>query len=420
MWTYTFGCKVNQFDTSKIELDTSSDHDWVINRRSQSPQAVVINTCTVTESADKQARQLVRRIKRNHPEAKLIVTGCYAESRPEDFTKYGVTTVPIRQQHQISDHLGISQAKPKPLVELPTIIKRTRASLKMQDGCNAYCSFCILPYVRGRSKSIELPALVKLAQSYESHGYLELIVTGTHIGAYGRDLSPRLRFSDALKAILDATKHIEIRISSLEPTTLTPDIIKLFGESSRILPHFHIPMQSGSDTVLKRMNRKNRVQNYADRIEKLSNQRPDTAIGADVIVGYCGETQEEFEETRSVIEKLPLTYLHVFPYSGRPGTKAVSMEDNVPVAEKRRRVSVLRAISEKKSAQFYQQHLGKEMPVLLEKKRDARGRIMGHTSNYIPVAVEGHDRLMETKPLVKLLALERNDQNELSVCGQMV
>lgn len=422
LWTYTFGCKVNQFDTSQMELDVSQDSRWRINDKTKEPNAVLINTCTVTESADKQARQLVRRIQRKHPEAKVVVTGCYAQSRPQDFENLGVTSIiPMKEQAKLGESLDLDKNHAKEMKELPTVFRRTRAFLKMQDGCNAYCSFCILPYVRGRSRSIELEKIIELAQSYETHHYSELIVTGTHIGTYGRDLNPRMKLAEALQQMLDETESINMRISSLEPTTLTPDIIRLSRNNERIMPHFHIPMQSGCDSVLRRMNRKNTVENYVSRVTKLSESKPNMGLGADVIVGFCGETDSEFEQTRSVVAQLPFTYLHVFPYSPRPDTKASGFEDTVPVEEKKRRVHVLRQIAKQKSKAFCEKHQGRTVPVLLEKKRDEDGKITGHTHNYIRVKVDGPDRLMEMQVDVKLADLfENNSGDSFGMYGEVV
>lgn len=338
--TYTFGCKVNKADTVAMEERLKKEAGGV-HTKTKAPDLVVVNTCTVTASADRQARQYIRRVHRKHPSAQIVVTGCYAEKEPERFRSVeGVShVVPIREQWKISETLGLGAAS-KELVPIERFGDQTRAFLKMQDGCNAYCSFCVLPYVRGRSRSIPLKDLVTQAESFERNRYREIVVTGTHIGVYGHDFQPRTRLSNALCEILEKTQSLSIRVSSLEPTTLTPDIIRLVSEEGRIRPHFHIPLQSGSDDVLRRMNRKYRTRNYADRIRALARTRDEMAIGADVIVGYPLETQSEFDETVDSISSLPITYLHVFPFSPRPGTRAGTLMDNVQGDEKHRRLKI--------------------------------------------------------------------------------
>lgn len=403
--TYTFGCKVNLFDTSSIErLLEKKGGATVDDRQFKTPDTVVVNTCTVTEAADKQARQLIRKISRKHPNAKIVVTGCYAQSKPQEIKEMtGVShVVSLNDQYKLPQMLGWNNEEAKEEY-LTVYSKRTRANLKLQNGCNAYCSFCILPYIRGRSSSIELNHLLEQARFYQEQGHHEIVLTGTHVGGWGRDLNPRRRFSEAVQAIIDVVPNMNIRISSLEPTTLTPDLIKVIRNNPQIQPHFHIPLQSGSDTVLRRMNRKYKIKNFRDRINALFATKPNTSIGTDAIVGYPGETNEEFQQTYDLLVELPINYFHVFPYSPRPGTKSNTLVDDVPFEVKKERVNILRKLSQEKRAAYFSNFVQSEQKILVEKSRDDQGRLCGVTAHYIPVRFEGADRLMRREVEVRLL-----------------
>jgi threonylcarbamoyladenosine tRNA methylthiotransferase MtaB len=411
--TYTFGCKVNFYDTSQMEaVMQRGDQAVVDHQKSHAPDAIVINTCTVTESADKQARQLIRKLKREHPLAKIVVTGCYAQENPGEIQAMDEVNavVPIRAYPSLPQVLGWQeQISTEPVV---VTSQRTRANLKIQDGCNAYCSFCIIPYVRGKSTSIEMPVLLHQASQYVAQGHQELVITGTHIAGYGRDLKPRLRLSDVLYQLVRQHPDIALRISSLEPVGLTPDFFKALRDIPNVRPHFHIPLQSGSDDVLKKMNRKYKVQHYQRRIETLHAIYDRVNIGSDVIVGFPGETKRDFDQTVALVETLPMTYLHVFPYSQRPGTKANQYEETVSVQEKKRRVRTLRTLSEQKKQAFYQQFSGETHSVLVEKKRNAAGLLKGYTPHYLPVQMAGGDRLMEKEVQVRLEQCKQDDKGQ--------
>ncbi|MEZ4703818.1 MAG: tRNA (N(6)-L-threonylcarbamoyladenosine(37)-C(2))-methylthiotransferase MtaB [Bdellovibrionota bacterium] len=370
---HTFGCKVNYADSMEMEDRLMGFGGQSVSGEAVAPESIVVNTCTVTAAADRQARALVRKLHREHPDAKIIVTGCSAQHESQRYqTLSGVHHVlPIKEQFRLPQVLSWAKEDEIHNDSWISHSKRTRANLKVQDGCNAYCSFCILPYIRGRSSSISLDRLITQMRSFVEQGHKEIVVTGTHVGAYGRDLSPRLRLSDALSSFLTLDPQLRLRISSLEPSGVTPDFLSLVRKEPRIRSHFHIPMQSGSDDVLKRMNRKYKAKTFANKILQLAQTRSILGIGTDVIVGFPGETQDDFEQTRALIESLPFTYLHVFPYSERPGTKAVCHTDDVPVLEKKRRSKILRDISARKQKEFFSSLLGQSFPVLLENRRDA-------------------------------------------------
>ena len=374
----------------------------------ESPDIVIVNTCTVTADADRQARQLVRRLHREHPGARILVTGCGAEVHPKDLASLpGVTdVVSIPEQSRIAERLGLTAGPSTEDTPIRHFGNRTRAFVKLQDGCNAYCNFCILPYIRGRSRSVPLGELERQVRTFAEEGYREIVLTGTHLGAWGRDLRPRQRFSDALAALVEAAGGVAIRVSSLEPTTLKPDVIELVRREPRIRPHFHIPLQSGADPVLRRMNRKYRIAHFTERVEELARTRQAVSIGTDVIVGFPGESADAFDATLKAIEQLPLTYVHQFRYSPRPGTRAAAFEDDVPAAEKKRRGHLVRVFGERKRLAFHQRFVGQIVPVLIERKRDGQGRLSGYTPHYIPVRLEGPDRLMGRDVEVRIVALE--------------
>lgn len=400
--TYTFGCKVNRADTIQMEQALSGTGECEVVAMEGGPSVIVVNTCTVTNQADHQARQLIRKLGRRHPNARIVVTGCAVESDRAGFEKMPEVDdmIPIREQHSLPGRLGFSVGAN---AALRLNQRQTRAYLKMQEGCNAYCSFCVLPYVRGRSQSLSLDLLVERAQRLEEAGYREVVLTGTHLGAYGRDHSPKLRLSDALERILSSTKSIRIRVSSVEPTTFKADLINWVASEPRIRPHLHLPLQSGSESVLRRMNRKYFVHNFVDRVKDVVARRPEIAIGTDVIVGFPGESDEEFQATRDVIESLPISYLHVFPFSPRNGTLAYDRyKDDVARPVKKARVTELRNLSARKRHAYHLRFLGRKLPVIVEKKRDRLGRLNGYTPHYIQVRFLGADRLVGQEVEVEL------------------
>lgn len=394
--------------------------DFSPQRDSDAPNVVVINTCTVTAEADRQARQTIRRIHREHPDAEIVVTGCYSESQPETFQDVeGVShIVPISEQRRLPEILGADS-----FVEEEVVVadfSKTRGMLKMQEGCNSFCAYCILPYVRGRSRSIPLSDVCSAARELVAKGRREIVLTGTHIGSYGKDLTPRTRLSHALATLLEAAPKAAFRVSSIEPEALTPDVIRLFRSEDRIHPHFHVPLQSGSDSVLARMNRKQSARMYEERIEELALARENVAIGADVIVGFPGESQEEFQATLDLVEKLPIVYLHVFPFSSRPKTEAAKLPDDVSPREKKERVGLLRKLGFEKRNRFFQTFLGTVQTVLVEQKRDREGLLMGHTPHYLPVRFEGENSLMGEEVGVRLGSIRGESPELLRVVGERV
>lgn len=278
---------------------------------------------------------------------------------------------------------------------LPSAGGRTRPLLKIQDGCDAFCAYCIVPYARGSSRSAEFQAVLDGVTRLADQGFMEVVLTGIHLGAYGRDLEPRTGLADLLHAILQRPDPIRIRLSSIEPLELSDAIIDLAAGSERICRHFHIPLQSGDAQVLKRMRRPYSPERFGDRIARIHRRLPEAAIGTDVLVGFPGETDAAFENTCTLVEALPLTYLHVFPFSARPGTAAFGFGDRVPAEHVRTRCSRLRQLGSRKRLAFHRQFIGRTLPVLTESRRDPQtGLLKGVSSNYLPVLFEGGDERM--------------------------
>lgn len=413
-----FGCRATQADGAAIERQ-------LLDRglaRADSPgdaEVVVLNTCTVTATADQDVRSAIRRIHRQSPETKIVVTGCYAQRAPEELSALpGVSlVVGNSHKHAIADYaaplagangfvplreIGSAQSSniivgdifahtelmAAPVFEGEDVAEKTRPNLKVQDGCNNRCSFCIIPFVRGRSRSLQLEHVIRETNALVGRGYRETVLSGINLGRWGRELTPRTNFAAMLRAILRETAIEKLRISSVEPMDWTNELIELVATSPRIAKHAHVPLQSGSDKILRRMHRKYRPWHYADRIERIRSAMPDAAIGADVMVGFPGETDEEFEQTRSLIERLPFTYLHVFTYSSRPGTPSAEMKDQVPVHVARERNRVLRDLAADKKRAFMDSFVGRELQALTLTHFDGE-RTEAMSDNYLKVFVTG-------------------------------
>lgn len=394
---HTLGCKLNFAETSTIGNEFLKNGFSVVDINDKA-DVYVFNTCTVTENAEKECRQLVRRALRTNPEAYVIVTGCYAQLRPDEISAIdGVDTVlGNNEKFEIFSILkdfnkkGLSCIYVSPNDNLNYFGKasstdadsRTRAYFKIQDGCDYKCTFCTIPLARGKSRSMEPDLVIKEFTNLINQGYKEVILTGVNVGDYGKNVDTN--FYKILKRLVNINGDFRIRISSIEPNLLTDEIIDLTSSSDKICNHFHIPLQSGSNTILKSMQRRYKVDDYRKVILKLKNRIPDVGIGVDVIVGYPGETDKEFMETYNFLLDLPILYLHVFTYSERPDTKAVLLEQSITPSERKRRNNMLRILSDKKKTQFYNEMVGKQLEVLFETKAED-GMIKGFSSNYVRV-----------------------------------
>ncbi len=426
-----FGCRATQADGAALERQLTTQ-GLAAAGCAEEAGIVVLNTCTVTVAADQDARAAIRRIHRENPDAKIMVTGCYAQRAPQEIAALpGVTwVVGNSHKHQIAE-IAASQLLPKkfsdgalknassqnyvslesvalsapaftlvgdifahteliaaPVFTGDSIAEKTRPNLKVQDGCDNRCSFCIIPSVRGQSRSMKLERVVEEANALVTASYREVVLSGINLGRWGRDFQPQMKFEQLVRALLEHTGIEKIRISSVEPMDWSDELIALVADSPRIAKHAHVPLQSGSDTILRRMHRKYRPWHYVEKIRKIREAMPDAAIGADVMVGFPGETDELFEESRSYIEQLPFTYLHVFTYSSRPGTASAAMSDQVPVHVARERNRILREIAAEKNLAFRKKFVGQKLDVItLQTGRENWTEAL--SDNYLKVRVHG-------------------------------
>ncbi len=420
---HTLGCKLNFSETSTIGK-MLAERGVARAAEGERPDLIVVNTCSVTEMADKKGRQLLRRLARELPEATIVATGCYAQLKPTEVAAIeGVDMVlGSNEKLLITQFLDRWLAERQQIVEVTPFTEirefrpscergdRTRYFLKVQDGCDYFCTYCTIPYARGRSRSGKIADIVAIAEEAAAEGAKEIVITGVNIGDFGRDTGEKLL--DLLKA-LEGVEGVErYRISSIEPNLLTEEIIRwISGESHKFMPHFHIPLQSGSDAVLRLMNRRYDTTLFASRIEMIRRLIPDAFIGVDVIAGARGETEEEWERSYEFIRSLPVTRLHVFPYSERPGTKALSIGYNVDPHERHLRAAKLAALSDEKHAAFINSHIGEEASVLWEHPGHQDAPMHGFTENYIrieaPFDPEAINRVTEVKITAENLSKEQ-------------
>jgi len=442
-----FGCRATQSDGAAIEQQFRN-RGWEQADTTSAAEWVVLNTCAVTAAAEQDARAAIRRIRRSNPECKIVITGCYAQRAPGEIAalsgvfcvvgnshKHNLAQIALSEQSGrnsiagsfvpvkalaagqasnpargsfglgatysgtapvfVSDIFAHTQLVAAPVFESAN--ERTRPNLKIQDGCGNRCSFCIIPALRGRSRSLPLDDVIQQVNQLVAAGYREVVISGINLGRWGRDLpgrgSERARLEDLVRAILDRTRLEKLRISSVEPMDWSDSLIELMTSAPRIAKHAHVPMQSGSDPVLRRMQRKYRPWHYREKIEKIRRAMPTASIGADVMVGFPGETDSEFEETRRSIAELPFTYLHVFTFSARPGTPAASMPNPVPTPLARERNRVLRELAGEKKLAFMRSFIGRDLEAItLASANDASGHTEALTDNYLALRLPGkHD-----------------------------
>lgn len=416
---HTLGCKVNFYDTEAIwQLFKNEGYEQV--DLDDTADVYLINTCTVTNTGDKKSRQMIRRAIRRNPDAIIAVTGCYAQTAPNEILEIpGVDLVigtqdrdkliPLVKQFQkerqpINAVRNIMKTREFEELDVPEFSGRTRAFLKIQEGCNNFCTFCIIPWTRGLSRSRAPESVLKQATQLVAAGYKEIVLTGIHTGGYGEDLE-NYSLADLLRD-LDKIEGLErIRISSIEASQITDDVIDVLKSSDKLCRHLHIPLQAGDDEVLKRMRRKYTVQEYADKIAKINEAMPDVAITTDVIVGFPGETEEMFNNGLRFIEQMNFSEMHVFPYSKRTGTPAARMEDQVDEEEKNRRVHEVIDLSERMQLSYAEKFVGSIVEVIPE--REAKGKegtniLTGHSDNYLTVEFEGSEALYGQLCLVKI------------------
>jgi threonylcarbamoyladenosine tRNA methylthiotransferase MtaB len=433
-----FGCRATQADGAALERQLR-ERGCIAASEAGTADIVIVNTCTVTAAADSQARDAIRKIHARNPATRVVVTGCYAQRAPEELAELPGVSWVVGNSHkpqipEIFAELSLQDAPASSSSFVPaeslgsSVVQEidamslrcapakiltgdifeqtsllaapvlggegghTRPILKIQDGCNSRCSYCVIPFVRGKSRSLPPEQVIQEIQRISASGHREIVLSGINLGMYGRDLSPRVEFDDLLRRILDETSVERLRISSIEPMDVTRDVIALFASTERFAQHFHMPLQSGSDRVLSAMHRWYRAEHYARRVELIREHLPHAAIGADVIAGFPGETEADHAATLAFIERLPFTYLHVFSFSKRPGTRAADRLDDVPAGVIHRRARELRALGEEKSAAFYRTQSGRSLQVLTL-RHTSRTHTPGWTpavsSNYLQVRLPG-------------------------------
>jgi len=419
---HTLGCKLNYSETSAISRQFEGAGYSVVPY-TDAANIYVINTCSVTDFADKKCRQAVRKALRKAPEAKVIVTGCYAQLKPKEISDIeGVDLVLGAAEKfrilEFVDQLAVGESEASFFAGKIKDVEgfnnaysfgdRTRSFLKVQDGCDYKCSFCTIPLARGSSRSNTVASVVATAQVQK--GIKEVVLTGVNIGDFGlideatggsAIDKPRETFLDLIQA-LDQVEGIErFRISSIEPNLCTDEIIEFVSQSKRFVPHFHMPLQSGNDRLLKMMRRRYKRELYTDRVALIKKLMPHACIGVDVIVGFPGETNEDFKESYRFINELDISYLHVFTYSERANTHAINLEDPIPMQVRRERNEMLRILSDKKKRHFYDQHIGSTRPVLFEQHKDS-DYLTGFTDNYVKVLIQHDEQLLNTIQPVEL------------------
>ena len=395
----TLGCKVNQYESAAIaELLRAAGHTEV--SKSEPRDVSVVNSCAVTGDASRQSRQAARKLRREFPTARLVVCGCASQIEPSAAQELGADLVTgAGERRRLVETLeallkspatapvtDVGDAKARRVFEpLPSaaVAGRTRAMLKIQDGCDNYCTYCVIPYARGHVRSLSLAEVVQEAQSLAEQGFAELVLTGIELCSYGKDLDG-VTLVDAVNATSRAAMNARIRLGSLEPSTVTQEFVDALTEIPGVCDHFHMSLQSGSDGVLRRMRRKYDTAQFYAAISRLREAFPSCGITADVIAGFPGETVTEHAETLAFLERCAFSDAHVFPYSKRPGTPAAAMENQLPNAVKKARAAELRAVAERTRAAFVDAQVGKTLNVLFE--REAGGVSIGHTSNYLEIA----------------------------------
>ncbi|MCX7862296.1 MAG: tRNA (N(6)-L-threonylcarbamoyladenosine(37)-C(2))-methylthiotransferase MtaB [Bacteroidales bacterium] len=386
----TLGCKLNYTETSALK-QIACNEGYTVTSNVYDANIIVVNTCTVTHTADKKSRYAIRHLHQLNPQAAIIVTGCYADTDAEVVKSIeGVTVVFSNQQKQNFAQILKKLSEIKTADNNNNFFKaysvggRTRSFLKVQDGCNYFCSYCKVPFARGRSRNVSIKEILEQVKEIEKHQVKEIVLSGINIGDFGHSTGET--FLELIKALEENTNIPRFRISSIEPNLLTYEIIDFVLKSKRFMPHFHIPLQSGSDIILKQMNRKYTKKQFIDKIEYIRSKSLDAAIGIDVIVGFPGETEVYFNETFELLENIEFSYLHVFEYSDRKGTKAFELNSKVKDKEKKERSVLLRNLSQQKEKAFALKFINTRRKVLVEKKHDSHF-ITGLTDNYLNVKI---------------------------------
>ena len=421
----TFGCKLNQYDSQVIsESFASKGHELTSDMLAA--DVCIVNTCSVTARSDYEARQLVRKINRANPRALILVTGCYAQRAPHEVARIdGVGLVAGNAEKSSLSGLveswqatgegetevGSAGGGPERTISGPGFQRRSRALVKIQDGCDGCCSYCVVPSVRGRSRSEPVELIRKQVESLEAAGFAEVVLTGASVGSYGNDLGNGQSLEGLLRVLLTTATELRVRLSSIEPGEITASLVESVAREERVCRHFHVPMQSGDAAILRAMRRPYSPDEYAEKIQAIHSSFPDACLGSDVIVGFPGESEAAFEKTCELIERLPLSYLHVFPFSRRPGTQAWQMGLEPTHSVKRARARVLRELGARKRSVFVESQMGVLAEAVLEEEVEP-GLFRGTTGNYLRVLVRAQGK--KPRDAIRVRVIGRADGNLLA------
>jgi len=402
---YTLGCKVNQFESTAMEEQFEAQGCQIVSWKEEA-DIYVVNTCAVTSKAAYQSRQILSRLKREHPQSKIIATGCHVQTDPSMIIESVGTGVCLAGNEQksliasmsmkhtgctgifITDISRVREIAPLCISRPPR--GRTRAFLKIQDGCDAFCSYCIVPYARGRSRSLPQALVLRQVEDLTEKGVREIVLTGIHVGMYGKDLPQSGGLLDLLKGLCSSFKKVRFRLSSIEANEMSQELIEWAASTENFCRHFHIPLQSGSDQVLRDMNRKYSPEQFVDLLHRVRELIPLCAIGTDVMTGFPTEGQQEFEKTVWLLKSVPISYLHAFPYSPRPGTIAASLPCKATRQDAKKRAKMLIGLGQEKRAEFCRSLVGKRLEVLIEGPAKMEGYLRGKSDNYVEVLVPFH------------------------------
>jgi threonylcarbamoyladenosine tRNA methylthiotransferase MtaB len=408
----TLGCKTNQFESAAM-IEQLKAAGYRIVPFSEPSDIYIINSCTVTARTDAETRRLIRRARRLNPTSRIVATGCYAQVAPGELEKMPeldavlgnlekqtISILLESTERAVSDMALIGHAEP---LKLTSFAEHTRAFLQIQNGCNSFCAYCIVPYARGRSRSVRPEDVLQGMRDLAANGFKEIVLTGIHLGAYGLDLPSPTSLTALAKTIDTECSVPRLRIGSIEPNEITGELLELMARSQSICPHLHLPLQSGSDSVLSRMGRPYSSAFFRDLVAQIASAMPDGFIGADVIAGFPGETEAEFGETVKLLEDLPFSDLHVFPYSSRPGTRAAGMPGHVPDRIVTARAARLRSIAKLKKKHFLERFAGKEINLLIQGYNDKSGLCKGLSRNYISASFSGARSLVNEEVSIQVI-----------------
>jgi threonylcarbamoyladenosine tRNA methylthiotransferase MtaB len=408
----TLGCKTNQFESAAM-IEQLENSGYRIVPFCETADIYIINSCTVTAKTDAETRRLIRRARRNNPQSHIVATGCYAQVAPGELERMPELDIVLgnREKQQISALLestvnqvsDISKEEKSEPLKLTSFAEHTRAFLQVQNGCNSYCAYCIVPFARGRSRSVTPDGILQGVRELAANGFKEVVLTGIHLGAYGLDLANQTSLTNLVDEIVAGNLVPRLRIGSIEPNEVEEDLLTLMAESKIICPHLHLPLQSGSDTVLKRMGRQYSSHFFRELTTKVASLMPHAFIGADLIAGFPGETDAEFEETIKLLDDLPFSDLHIFPYSNRPGTRAAGMSGQLPSPLIKERASRLRCIAEIKKREFLGRQIGLEHKVLVHGFNAITRLCKGLSDNYVVVFFPGEEALINLELKVTIV-----------------